>query len=595
VRDAIVATVAASDVLAGPAIAARHRRRRARRQTVAVFGGGVAGLTTAHELAERGSTSPCTSGVRRGGKARSLDVPDSARGGRRSLPAEHGFREVFAGYQNLPDTMRRIPFASNPDGVYGNLVDAPVGFVLARDGGHAPFVLPGTPKGTAALTPSDGVNALVAALSWLSPTDLAQFVGRLVVFLSSGHARRYQEWEYQPWEEFVQGDKLTPEGRQAIVNFPTRFAAQTVAGKTSARTIGQAFESVYYLGLTGRSATRVLDAPTNEVWIGPWVSYLRKRGVKLKLGYRVVALPMRHGRIAHAVVHDPRRRSTTVNADWYVVALPVDWATKLWTKPILAADPQLARSFNITGGWMTGIQLYLHEETPIAAGPVACIDSPWAIAGISQAQFWKRDFSADYGDGTVRDKFSAVIVDWDTPGILFGKPARDCTREEIAAETWAQFKAHFTYAGAPRLPDSLLASTFLDPGIRWTGHTITGNDDPLPRCNPGTWYDRPNPASKIPNLFLASDYVKVDFDITSMEGANEAARRAVNALLNRASSTEPQVDAFDRLMPDEWAALRNLDDQRYRQRQPNILAGATTTLDQLDSLLGQTAKHVGIQ
>jgi hypothetical protein len=88
--------------------------------------------------------------------------------------------------------------------------------------------------------------------------------------------------------------------------------------------------------------------------------------------------------------------------------------------------------------------------------------------------------------------------------------------------------------------------------------------------------------------------VKVDFDITSMEGANEAARRAVNALLNRASSTEPQVDAFDRLMPDEWAALRNLDDQRYRQRQPNILAGATTTLDQLDSLLGQTAKHVGI-
>ena len=359
-------------------------------------------------------------------------------------------------------------------------------------------------------------------------------------------------------------ERLTDGGQLAFVNFPTRFAAQTLAGEASARTIGQAVESVIYLPLTGRGVTKLLDAPSNEAWIDPWIDHIRRLGVRTRLGYRLTALTLGGGKIARATVRGPRGRT-----------LPVDWARKLWTPAIRAADPQLTRSLDIDDGWMVGIQLYLRRPTPITAGALACLDSPWAIQGISQAQFWKgRDFAADYGDGTVRDKLSAIICDWDTPGILYGKPARDCTRAEIGADTWAQVRAHFAYRGAPALPDDLLASSFLDPGIRWKGDVITGNDDPLPRCNPGTWYDRPDVASAIPNLLLAGDYVKVDFDITSMEGANEAARRAVGALRDREGSHPTPVRVFDRVMPGEWAALRAIDDKRYAQGRANLFDGA---------------------
>jgi hypothetical protein len=37
-------------------------------------------------------------------------------------------------------------------------------------------------------------------------------------------------------------------------------------------------------------------------------------------------------------------------------------------------------------------------------------------------------------------------------------------------------------------------------------------------------------------MFLAADYVRTDTDLACMEGANEAARRAVNALLDASSS-----------------------------------------------------------
>src|ERR687897_2180542 len=79
-------------------------------RTVAVLGGGVAGLSAAHELAERGfEVAVYESRELFGGKARSFGVPGSGTGGRADLPAEHGFRFFPGFYRHLPDTMRRIP------------------------------------------------------------------------------------------------------------------------------------------------------------------------------------------------------------------------------------------------------------------------------------------------------------------------------------------------------------------------------------------------------------------------------------------------------------------------------------------------------
>ncbi|PRC62557.1 polyprenyl synthetase, partial [Mycobacterium sp. ITM-2017-0098] len=66
--------------------------------TVAVLGGGVGGLSAAHELTDRGFdvTVYEARGVF-GGKARSMPVPGSGTGGLQDLPAEHGFR-FFPGF-----------------------------------------------------------------------------------------------------------------------------------------------------------------------------------------------------------------------------------------------------------------------------------------------------------------------------------------------------------------------------------------------------------------------------------------------------------------------------------------------------------------
>jgi NAD(P)-binding Rossmann-like domain len=88
-------------------------------QTVAVFGGGVAGLSAAHELAERGfQVHVYERKSVLGGKARSIPVPNSGANGRLPLPGEHGFRFFPGFYKHVTDTMRRTPY-----GAHGNVFD----------------------------------------------------------------------------------------------------------------------------------------------------------------------------------------------------------------------------------------------------------------------------------------------------------------------------------------------------------------------------------------------------------------------------------------------------------------------------------------
>ena len=78
---------------------------------VLVLGGGIAGLSAAHELSERGfRVVVCESRQAAGGKARSFPAQCVLSPLGLPLPAEHGFRFFPGFYRHVVDTMARIPF-----------------------------------------------------------------------------------------------------------------------------------------------------------------------------------------------------------------------------------------------------------------------------------------------------------------------------------------------------------------------------------------------------------------------------------------------------------------------------------------------------
>ena len=111
-----------------------------------------------------------------------------------------------------------------------------------------------------------------------------------------------------------------------------------------------------------------------------------------------------------------------------------------------------------------------------------------------------------------------------------------CSREEIRAEVWGQLADHLNDGPEPVLDERHVLAWFLDPAITFPNPTQAANLEPLLINTAGSWADRPGVTTRIPNLLLAADYVRTNTDLATMEAANEAARRAVNAILDRTGS-----------------------------------------------------------
>ena len=90
------------------------------------------------------------------------------------------------------------------------------------------------------------------------------------------------------------------------------------------------------------------------------------------------------------------------------------------------------------------------------------------------------------------------------------------------------------------------------------------NTEPLLVNLMDTWTLRPEATTAIPNLFLASDYVRTYTDLATMEGANEAARRAVNGILDAAKFDGARCDLWPLHEPEILAPWRLHDAARYR-------------------------------
>ena len=590
---------------------------------IAILGGGVAGMSAAHELAERGfDVHVYERQALAGGKARSIPVLEDIgdRGGRKEqpeaqrfyerysrdrgklaqmpwVPGEHGFRFFPSFYRHVIDTMSRIPDTNGT--VKDNLVDTTQ--VLMAQVGKPGFVVTARfPRdlGGVQITIEDFLR-MVAGETGIPAEEFEFFASRVWQVISSCAERRLGEYEKIGWWEFIGADARSAAYKKFLGHGITRSLVAAQAQLASTRTIGDIFVQLL-LGIANPSVTssdRVLNGPTNRVWIQPWLRHLDSLGVQYHFQSTVQSFHCVDGSIRGVTVECAGKQEE-VTADYYLAAIPIERMAALLTPEMLRADPQLAGLTPLAKNveWMNGIQFYLTKDVPIVHGHAIYIDSAWALTSVSQKQFWQDIQLPEYGDGKTRGIVSVDISDWVTPG-LNGKAARDCTRQEIADEVWAELKANLNVGGRVVLRDEDLHYWYLDPDII---------DDPVNRrkrldVEPllvnliDTWKLRPEAVTRIPNLFLASDYVRTNTDLATMEGANEAARRAVNGILSAAGDGATPCSVWPLQEPEIFQPLRAYDQARYRAGLPwddRVMKVALSVLDLAQDSVASAAPFV---
>jgi uncharacterized protein with NAD-binding domain and iron-sulfur cluster len=373
-----------------------------------------------------------------------------------------------------------------------------------------------------------------------------------------------------------------------MVSALTRSLVAAHADELSVRTGGYILLQLQLAGLRLKgNLPRVLNGPTSEVWLEPWREYLVSRGVRFNFQRTVQEIHFADGRIQEVVVTDENGGQHQAQARWYVAALPFEIMKDLITPEMIKADPSLGGLCQLKYRWMNGVMFYLSENESLVEGHTIYIDSPWALTSISQQQFWNWPDLGSVDGKKVKGILSVDVSDWETPGVFcHQKPANSCTKQEIAEEALAQLRAHLKDTDNPgALDDDTVIGYFVDDDIQDPNPAGAKdvNAEPLLINTAGSWANRPQARTKIQNLFLASDYVRTYTDLATMEGANEAARRAVNGILAAAGSTEKECKTWPLSYPGwlfTW--LRYRDKRRLLRTMPEPFAAAAELIAELD-------------
>ena len=609
---------------------------------VVVIGGGVAGLSAAHHLTRQGYRVHVVerrTEAKLGGKAYSYQFGDgphehSVDG----LPGEHGFRFFPGFYQHVIATMGEIGCTcARTDGhhhVSDHLVELDTAELIRAPKGRTPRTLR-LPVPTEERTPSvlDLVRA-VLPMAFELPWPWEDYAAAAVLtrLVTACPDRWLTEYEHRSWWDVSDAWRYTDKYAAWFAKGLTRSFVATQAEEMSARTGGKVLLQLLYdvfIPQDRSSADRVLDGPTSEVWIEQWVRELRAQGVTFHCGTELTGITLspvidraKHGRPKHgrppSTEGEPRQvvsGITTLPAlrlrepvDHYVLAVSCKALKNLLSlglEPLLQADPDLTKVFNLETRWMNGAFFFLTQDdlgsagASLPRGHTILLDSEWALTMLDQQRVWAgaphgleglgRDIADRLRDEGVVAILSVDVSDWKSPGACV-PPGNRPQPEDVGAavhvtglcdEIWSQIRNHL-----PGLAAATPTRTAIDPSItmrahpmkhrptprkvalardpngdhpRWVGGGGPIEDRSVKRHNAdellvntaGSWEARPAPTTALPNLFLVGDYVATTTDFASMEAADESARRATNAMLV-ADGREPAVMLWPLRHPTRW-------------------------------------------
>ncbi len=540
--------------------------------TIAILGGGMGGLACAHELSRQGiKVTIYEAASQLGGKARSQYVAGTGTNGRRDLPGEHGFRFYPSFYRHVIESMREIHDPLSPSGtVVGNLVEAPEAGVALEE-----FGVVVTPRKQRSL---HDIKRSIAGIQRVggSISDLARYLGAHLKYLTACDGRLNGEFESQSWARFIGADRpghYADEFRDVLLAC-TRTMVAMDAERGSSRTVGRASCLLLTDSFAADDVDRTMMGPTTECWLEPWQRQLASWGVDTRFGHRVTRLELSAGKIARAWVRHGDRAEAPVEADAYVLAVPLEVAHGLITPALGAAEPALATLAEIdlreTMSWMTGAQFFLREDLPLSGGHLFFPRSPWSLTAISQAQFWNRGARgmACYGDGRLAGILSVDISSCFTPDADGVRLVDERSREGILRRTLDQILEALDAPTRSKLANAVFAA-HLDQDLR-VGPSGVENAGRLLVHPPGSWHRRPGAVLKIPNLFLAADYVRTSVDLASMEGANEAGRRAARGILERFGFDASTVKLFDYPGLQRFSRMKALDELLHQAGLPHL-------------------------
>jgi carotenoid phi-ring synthase / carotenoid chi-ring synthase len=452
-----------------------------RRPRAVVVGGGIAGLTAAVALAERGvAVDLCERRDHLGGRAGgwTAALPDGTRVG-----MSRGFHAYFRQYYNLRALLRR----TDPD--LGLLTPVPDYPLVDAEGRTDTFR--GLPR-----TPPWNALAFAVRSPAFTPRDLLRLNARAALpLLNVEVPATYRRLDGLTAEEFLGRLRFPAAARHlAFEVFSRSFFAPP--DRLSAAELAVMFH-LYFLGSAEGLLFDVPCLPPHHLW-APLGDHLAALGARVRLGTPAAAVRTSpEGFEVETGDGDVRGDAVVLALDppglRELVAASPGLGTPAWRRRIAtlpSAPPFLVRRL-----WLDR-PVAAHRPAFLATGGLAPLDN------ISVLERYDREAAAwaSATGGSVVELHAYAVA-----------ASRDRTSARLLD------RLHEVY------PETV--------GARAVGEFTEWHAD-CPLFAPGTFFDRPSVAGPVPGLVLAGDGVRVDLPVALMERAAATGWHAANLLLS---------------------------------------------------------------
>lgn len=481
------------------------------RPQVTVLGGGLAGMVAALELVKLGFPVQLHEALGRlGGKAGSDGDPplydaQLNPNPNLSLPpgvaSDHGYHVFPAWYTNMRRLWREIGLDPEHD-VYP---------------GHIYYDLPPAQQGVRqphAPKPAPSIHQLAAIAELILQSD--------------------DEVEDLTLQAFLRSRSYAPRGQPIRLDAFILNALTIGERDVSARVIRNVFRQ--WLPVFAGSNWDALRGSLAEKLIDPLERRIeaaaQQAGVSFQVfrGHRVLGLePLPdHGLSVH--LSDRHGRQLSERAERVVLALPPEVLRRMDSSALFRRAAGLSDLFYLRSNPFSALDVYATtriDELPVEHFTLT--GSAYGITGFDISRQWPRL------EILGRSVLQFVAADSRSFGGLDNRGFLEVMSREI-----------FRY-----LPD-------LEGRVAcYVPHRNL--DAPLFVNDVGTWNHRPDPASRLPGVYFAGDYVRNETDVTSMEGAVRSGLAAAEALRQACLPHAPPVAIADPIrVPETVAALIDL-------------------------------------
>jgi hypothetical protein len=223
-----------------------------------------------------------------------------------------------------------------------------------------------------------------------------------------------------------------------------------------------------------------------------------------------------------------------------ILAVPFEALSRLISGRLLLAAIELGNVRKLRGQPMASIDIYFNRKLEnVPQGITLLADSPFDLTFVDNSQLWKDGGPSD------RTFLNLIISDFS----IFTSHTEEEEKAVILESALAELRNYIEFDYAPPIPSGMfLPSTRVarkveearkDDVDRERCHIQYNVHEQLFVNEVGSWDFRPETSCRIPNLFIAGDYCKTFIDVVTIEGAVVSGLMAADAVQQRAGVDRP--------------------------------------------------------